>query len=410
MSVPAGYTDHDAERRGDHESATSSRQPFEVDKGRIIHSAAFRRLQGKTQVLGVGERDFYRTRLTHSLEVAQLGRGICGEVDREFQPDQDLVEVICLGHDIGHPPFGHSGEEYLLKRMSEHGGFGANPQNIRVVTLLEAKYPDFGLDLSRATLDGLIKYPTIYDPALHTKSGKFTYKEDAALLAWIKEGVADPTLIPLEGQIADWADQMAYSVNDIEDGVRGGLLDFNEIRLHRDEIEKSAAKSAAKDFQKLGLSTEAVDREISPAAIVGLCGSLEECCARPTSLRERKENLKAWTSATIKKLKSGCRIKVRSGQETSPRYRFGFHIAPEAICEAAILKALVRILVLDHPRVRTLESKGCTILAAIFHKLIHDPALLPLDFQELLRFQKYGSKPRIIADFISGTSVPDVPR
>src|SRR5947207_1767905 len=182
------YTQYDMERRGENRSA-AIRNDFEVDKGRIVHSAAFRRLQGKTQVLGVGERDFYRTRLTHSLEVAQLGRGMCAELKGEFRPDQDLVETICLAHDIGHPPFGHLGEEFLHRVMHKYGGFGANPQNLRVVTFLEVKFNDGGLDLTRATLDGLVKYPNIFNPGSDKMTCKFTYSEDKELLFWIKKGV-----------------------------------------------------------------------------------------------------------------------------------------------------------------------------------------------------------------------------
>src|SRR5581483_3426140 len=133
------------------------------------------------------------TRLTHSIEVAQLGRGLCREIDREFDADQDLVETVCLAHDIGHPPFGHSGEHFLHAKMKgKNGGFGANPQNLRIVTLFETKYLDSGLDLTRATLDGLVKYPEFYDPARHRDS-KFTYETDRDLLAWIKEGVKNLT-------------------------------------------------------------------------------------------------------------------------------------------------------------------------------------------------------------------------
>src|SRR5437667_12831991 len=120
MAQASSYDDYDRARRGEHGSAKVKRSPFEVDKGRIIHSAAFRRLQGKTQVLGVGERDFYRTRLTHSLEVAQLGRGMCVEIPTdEFRPEPDLVEAICLAHGIGHPPFGPSGDNFLHAKIRQ---------------------------------------------------------------------------------------------------------------------------------------------------------------------------------------------------------------------------------------------------------------------------------------------------
>jgi dGTPase len=175
------YNESDQARRGGNPSSAADRAEFEVDKGRIIHSAAFRRLQGKTAVLGVGERDFYRTRLTHSLEVAQLGRGLCKELDGDVEPDPDLVEAICLAHDIGHPPFGHSGERHLDEILgTKRGGFGANPQNLRIVASLEAKYDNVGLDLTRATLDGLVKYPEIYDPTKQQK-GKFSYASDQQL-------------------------------------------------------------------------------------------------------------------------------------------------------------------------------------------------------------------------------------
>src|ERR1700677_393711 len=171
--IPRGYTLHDADRQfaEDKPEKQDKRSAFEIDKGRIIHSSAFRRLQGKTQVLGAGERDFYRTRLTHSLEVAQIGRGVCNEISnpKDFTMDTDLVEAICLAHDIGHPPFGHAGEAKLHQLLKDWGGFNGNAQNLRLMTVLEQKstrtdYP--GLNLTHATLDGLVKYPFPIDPSL----------------------------------------------------------------------------------------------------------------------------------------------------------------------------------------------------------------------------------------------------
>src|SRR6202795_1428652 len=186
--IPKGYSKWDAERFEDEGKKQGGkddvRMTYEIDKARVIHSAAFRRLQGKTQVLGVGERDFYRTRLTHSLEVAQIGRGLCREISRpkEFAPDPDLVEAICLAHDIGHPAFGHSGETCLHEKMLCAGGFGANAQNLRIVCFVESKRPNGGLNLTRAMIDGLIKYPRLFDPERYAKCSKFVCRDDETLI------------------------------------------------------------------------------------------------------------------------------------------------------------------------------------------------------------------------------------
>jgi dGTPase len=389
------YTSHDWKRKFGQGSAQASRSPFEVDKGRIIHSAAFRRLQGKTQVLGVGERDFYRTRLTHSLEVAQLGRGMCYEVPGDFQPDPDLVEAICLAHDIGHPAFGHPGEQALHHAMLKFGGFGANAQNIRVVTFLEAKYRDGGLDLTRATLDGLVKYPSIFDPARHVDVCEFTYAEDCDLLNWVKEDVGIPARNPIEGEIADWADQVAYAVNDVEDTVRAGLLSFVEADTRADEISLEAANR----LEKLGIDAdpEITDEEAVRARVRDLQKKLVE----PKDLRERKINLKHWTSDTIKELMHAARIELAHPEEASVRYRYRLARTNRAAALIEVLKAMATLLVFEDPRVTTLEFKGGRILRALFHAFRRDTVLLPLDFQQLLQGARH-SKERLVADFVSG--------
>jgi dGTPase len=403
-TVKPDYGKFDLLRRGGHGSSIKGRKAFEVDKARIIHSAAFRRLQGKTQVLGVGERDFYRTRLTHSIEVAQLGRGLCTELKSAFNPDEDLVEAICLAHDIGHPPFGHSGEGLLHDKMKgASGGFGANPQNLRIVTLLEAKYQDYGFDLTRATLDGLVKYPRLYDCQHHSDSN-FTYKDDAELLAWIKEGVKNPDRKPIEAQLADWADTMAYSVNDIEDVVRAGLLSFVEMRSRAQEISKVVCEKLAKEAEKEGHKPKLVPEITSAKAIIGLAKDLEEKYAKPTELRVRKANLKEWTSKTIKRLKEDCKIVDSRNGETSVRYRYELKLTDEARALAAVLKTTAKKLVFNDPRVTTLEAKGRNIIEALFEKFSSEEGtkLLPLDFQELIGAKSFGSKERLVADFIAG--------
>jgi len=401
MGTKLNYDEFDFERRGKHGSATKDRGAFEVDKGRIIHSAAFRRLQGKTQVLGVGERDFYRTRLTHSLEVAQLGRGLCRELERTFDVDQDLVEAICLAHDIGHPPFGHSGEEALHHEMKKAGGFGANPQNLRIVTLLEAKFLDFGLDLTRATLDGLIKYPRIYNPK-RSDGSKFTYQDDRQLLAWVKKGIRQRDRLPIEAQLADWADQIAYSVNDTEDIVRAGLLKFTDMRTRAQEISDDACRRLKSAAVKQDRKPNYISKVTDPKAIIQLANDLEERYAKPERLIQRKVNLKDWTSKTIKLLKTDCRIVPLKNSDPSVRYRHALRIGAEAEALAAVLKSTAILLVFADPRVTTLEAKGQHIIEILFAKFCRKPSLLPFDFQELIDSRKFGTKERLITDFIAG--------
>ncbi len=175
---------------------------FQRDRDRILHTTAFRRLEYKTQVFINTEGDYYRTRLTHSLEVAQIGRTIA----RALGANEDLVEAVCLAHDIGHPPFGHSGEAALAKLMKDYGGFDHNKQSLRIVTQLERRFPDFpGLNLSWEVLEGMVKHESEYD-----SSDARDY---------------DPHLRGhLEAQITNLADELAYTAHDLDDGLRSGMI------------------------------------------------------------------------------------------------------------------------------------------------------------------------------------------
>jgi len=200
-------TEDKSKGRAFQESAHPYRTAFERDRDRIIHSAAFRRLEGKTQVFTPGLDDYYRTRLTHSIEVAQIGRTIA----KVLNLNQSLADAICLTHDLGHPPFGHTGENVLNNIMKDFGGFEHNKQTLRTVDLLEHPYPDFmGLNLMYETRLGLAKHRTPYD---NCEGGPF-----------------EELNCSLEGQIADLADRIAYNCHDLEDGLLGRIINEEQLK------------------------------------------------------------------------------------------------------------------------------------------------------------------------------------
>ena len=196
----------------------------------MLHSAALRRLAAKTQVVRATSADFPRTRLTHSLECAQIGR----ELGQEIGCDPDLVDAACLAHDIGHSPFGHNGEAALNELAAGIGGFEGNAQSLRLLTRLEPKVPGAGLNLTRATLDATLKYPWFGEPG--TKFG--AYAEDAEVFAWIRQGAPDRRPC-LEAQVMDWADDVAYSVHDMEDGFHAGLVTVKNLKSSTERAEVS---------------------------------------------------------------------------------------------------------------------------------------------------------------------------
>jgi dGTPase len=223
--VTAGYDSHATARWAPEppkRARSTGRGPFERDRARVLHSAALRRLAAKTQVVEVGSGDFPRTRLTHSLECAQVGR----ELGAALGGDPDLVDAACLAHDLGHPPFGHNGESALAGLAAGCGGFEGNAQSLRLLTRLEAKVIGAGLNLTRATLDATLKYPWLARPG-EAKYG--AYADDSEAFCWIRDGA--PAGRPcLEAQVMDWADDVAYSVHDLEDGLQAGMIRLSQLR------------------------------------------------------------------------------------------------------------------------------------------------------------------------------------
>lgn len=242
------YSDFDFSRIKESKRSEDYRTPFQIDRDRIIHSSEFRRLQGKTQVFLPFEYDFYRTRLTHSIEVAQIGRSICNYINKKFDNyfnenfyiDSDLVEAACLAHDLGHPPFGHAGERTLNKLMKDNGGFEGNAQTLR--SIAETFYRDEnkhrGMNPTRAVIDSVLKYKLLYSD-LFNPENHFLYDDQKIYVDYVFENSNYKNEFSehkqlnkfrsIECQIMDWADDTAYAVNDIVDAIKGNFVTIAKL-------------------------------------------------------------------------------------------------------------------------------------------------------------------------------------
>ena len=241
------YSSADRERFLDEPAKRKGRTEFARDRARIIHSFALRRLAAKTQVAVPWASDFPRTRLSHSLECAQVGR----ELGAALGADPDLMESACLAHDLGHPPFGHNGEEALAKFAESIGGFEGNAQSFRLLTRIEAKTVDseglsVGLNLTRATLDAATKYPW---SSLENPKKYGVYEDDQEIFNWVREG-APLEKTCMEAQIMDWSDDVAYSVHDLEDALVTGQIDIAHLRRDLPQLQATAAQDYLSDMSE----------------------------------------------------------------------------------------------------------------------------------------------------------------
>jgi dGTPase len=362
VRIPAGYDGDDAERFVVEPVKETVRSPFARDRARVLHSVGLRRLAAKTQVMLAGVADFPRTRLTHTLEVAQIAR----ELGDALGCDADVVEVAGLAHDLGHPPFGHNGEEELDRLAHGIGGFEGNAQTLRVLARLEAKITDetgasAGLNLTRASLDASCKYPWPRKPGLR-KFG--CYADDAGVFDWLRRGAPGERTC-LEEQVMDWSDDVAYSVHDAEDAVHSGLLDLAQFRSAsvQQELVAIARERYAPDRDVHAL-TEAMGRltslEYWPGQFDGSMASLVE--------------LKTFTSYLIGRFCVSAQIatQIEYGSEPLTRYAASLVVPDEVRDEVSVMKAVAVKYVMNRPGADAEYARQREVIAELVHGLTLD--------------------------------------
>jgi dGTPase len=358
------------------EPPSQTRSPFRRDCDRVIHSTAFRRLKHKTQVFVFHEGDHYRTRLTHTLEVAQIARALA----RQLGLDEDLTETLALAHDLGHPPFGHAGERALDACLRAHGGFDHNAQTLRVVTSLEHRYPEFdGLNLTWESLEGIVKH----NGPLTARSGVAVGRyRDLGVPAGISDFVGTYDLelwsfASLEAQIAAIADDIAYDAHDIDDGLRAGLFEVDDLKA----MPLTAEMIADIDKRYPALDDNRRGAELVRELISYLIGAVV------TETRRRLEI-------------------ARPGSVEDVRHHGDVLIAfpAPAACAEADIKAFLKQRMYRHPRVMRVMSEAETILFDLFARYEKAPGDLPAEWlpPDGAEAETEIGRARRIGNFIAG--------
>jgi dGTPase len=328
------------------------RMAFQRDRDRIIHSSAFRRLEYKTQVFVNHEGDYYRTRLTHTMEAAQVTRTLA----RALGLNEDLAEAVALAHDLGHPPFGHAGERTLDRMMAPYGGFDHNSQSLRIVDVLEERYPDFrGLNLSWELREGIVKHSTRYD---RPQVQEF-----------------DATLAPcLEAQIVDFTDEVAYNAHDIDDGLKSGMVDPDDLRTVRLWADVLAETERRAPHAPVSIRQYQAVRRLIDALVSDL---IETLLARIRT--ERVETL-----ADVRRV--------------MPRL---VEFSPAMTERVHELKAFLYDRLYTHHRVTRMTQKADRIMSALFQVYMDEPKQLPPHVTRRAR-EEGETIPRVIADYVAG--------
>lgn len=345
--APYAMRSADSEGREHKEEEHPYRTAFQRDRDRVIHSTAFRRLEYKTQVFVFHEGDHYRTRLTHTIEGAQIARTIA----RALRLNEELAEATILAHDLGHTPFGHSGQDVMNRLMKDHGGFEHNRQSLRIVTLLEHRYPEFpGLNLTYEVREGIAKHATPYD------SPQVKFK---------KKG--QPTL---EAQIVDLADEIAYCHHDLDDGLRSGLItaeQLKEVEIWAEYYDRAKKADGGEDV---------VIRQTVKAILNHLVTDLVKT-----------------TEEQIEERKIGSVEEVRKASQKFVR------LSPSTERKNKQLKAFLFQNFYKHFRVERMAAKAETVLEGLFHAYVKNPKILP--FSVSAQIKKDGPE-RAICDYIAG--------
>jgi len=338
------YETYGAVRKTDYRSA------FQIDRDRIIHAHAFRKLQSKTQVFLSGEYDFYRTRLTHSIEAAQIGRSICNyllscaePLSATFHIDSDLVEAVCLAHDLGHPPFGHSGERTLQELMKAYGGFEGNAQTLHLLTdtMYQTSQGVHGMQPTRALLDGVLKYKKLFSEFLKRPENHFLYDSQKYIRLFVTGGSKIPAALhkaeklnafkSVECQIMDWADDAAYSLNDIVDGVKAGFLTPERIHVWAEQNGFKPEKNPVIKDLLAAINDDRIENVFSQKI-----GYFIKSC----SLAKRDEFLADKTN----------------------RFRYQLIVAEAAQLEASVYKRIANDIIFESPQLQQMEHKARIVL------------------------------------------------
>lgn len=396
-----GYDDWDMARWVAEPAKSTYRSDFERDRARILHSAALRRLAAKTQVVSPGDHDFIRNRLTHSLEVAQVGR----EFGRSLGCDPDVVDAACLSHDLGHPPFGHNGEKALDEAASGIGGFEGNAQTLRLLSRIEPKKltadgAPAGLNLTRATLDAATKYPWLKVDAPLKADGRPTrkfgvYDDDAAVFSWFRKGIETQRL-SMEAQVMDLADDISYCVHDVEDGIVSGMFQLGWLQ----NLEQRArAIETTRQWYLPDTPPEVIDAalarlEATPTWVLSADGA-----------RHAHAALKDMTSQLIGRFSTAAFEATRDAYGNDPltRHSADVIVPVQTELEIATMKGIAAHYVMSSARRQPLYQAQRDILLELVDFLVatEDHYLEPMYAHDWLNAQNDAQRKRAVIDQVA---------